>query len=181
MASDSNPSVVVGHNVSFDRIRIGSQYRIEPSGTRFVDTMSLHVALSGMTSSQRIVKAGEKKLEQGAQPRWMQNTSKNGLADCYEFYCKPDASLSKDVRNSFVKLSLAELRQDIPNLLDYCAGDVAATLKLFQALLPKFLKAFPDPVTLSGMLTMSTSFLPTNNCWERLVEGAISMNPRFYF
>merc|ERR1719383_463092 len=112
LGSDSNPRFIIGHNVSYDRIRIGSEYKVEPSGTRFLDTMSLHIAYSGMTSSQRMVKAGEKKLEAEVKPRWLRNASMNGLADCHAFYCKPDTPLQKDMRNSFVKLTLAELRED---------------------------------------------------------------------
>jgi hypothetical protein len=37
--------------------------------------------------------------------------------------------MNKDVRNAFVELSLGELGRDIPNLLDYCAADVRATLQ----------------------------------------------------
>nr|BBE24807.1 DNA polymerase gamma, mitochondrial [Grifola frondosa] len=51
-----NPSVarvVVGHNVSYDRIRILEEYNIEGTRTRFLDTMSLHVAVKGISSHQR--------------------------------------------------------------------------------------------------------------------------------
>lgn len=91
----------------------------------------------------------------------------NSLADIHQFYCKPEQRLEKDQRDSFVKLSLAELGQDIPGLLAYCAGDVVATLEVARVLVPRFLAASPHPVTLSGMLTMSTSYLPTNDCWQR--------------
>jgi len=172
LGSDSSPRLVIGHNVSYDRIRVGSEYNIERSGTRFLDTMSLHIAYSGMTSSQRMVKAGEKKLSEEIKPKWLQNTSMNGLADCHAFYCKPESRLEKDVRNAFVKLTLAELRDDCHNLVAYCAGDVAATLQLSRALIPKFLKSCSHPATLSGMLTMSSSYLPTNNCWQRYLEDS---------
>jgi DNA polymerase gamma 1 len=71
------------------------------------------------------------------------------------------------VRDSFIQLSLAELRQDIPRLLDYCAGDVMATLEVTRVLAPRFLQSCPHPVTLAGMLIMSNSYLPTNTCWNR--------------
>ena len=49
--------LIIGHNVSYDRQRCAEQYNILPSKTRFMDTMSLHIAVSGMTSGQRTVKA----------------------------------------------------------------------------------------------------------------------------
>ena len=167
LGSDSSVKVLIGHNVSYDRIRIGDEYRLDRSGTRFMDTMSMHIAMSGMTSSQRMMKQAEKNMEEDGKPTWLKQTSMNSLADVHQFYCNPENRIEKDVRDSFVKLSLAELRQDIPNLLNYCAGDVLATLDVSKVLIPKFLRACPHPVTLSGMLTMSTSFLPTNNCWNR--------------
>ena len=41
---------------SDDRIRVGDEYRLHRSGTRYLDTMSLHIATAGMTSSQRLVR-----------------------------------------------------------------------------------------------------------------------------
>ena len=35
---------------------MGDEYRLQRSGTRYLDTMSLHIATAGMTSSQRLVR-----------------------------------------------------------------------------------------------------------------------------
>ena len=52
------PRLVIGHNVSYDRARCSEQYKAPPaSKTRFLDTMSLHIAVSGMTSEQRSLKS----------------------------------------------------------------------------------------------------------------------------
>ena len=45
--------IVVGHGVSYDRARIREEYRLAGSRTRFLDTMSLHVAVKGISSHQR--------------------------------------------------------------------------------------------------------------------------------
>ena len=169
LGNDGTPRIVIGHNVSYDRIRVSEEYRLERSSTRYMDTMSLHIAYSGMTSSQRIMKQGEAKIEEESRPKWFERTSANSLSDVYKFYCKPEKKLEKDVRDSFVKWTLEQLKQDIPTLLHYCAADVQATLQVAKVLIPKFLKACPHPATLSGLLTMSTSYLPTNNCWDRYV------------
>ncbi|KAF8656404.1 hypothetical protein AX16_002549 [Volvariella volvacea WC 439] len=52
------PRIIVGHNVSFDRARILEEYNLKPTKNRFLDTMSLHVAVKGISSHQR--------------PAWMQ-------------------------------------------------------------------------------------------------------------
>jgi DNA polymerase gamma 1 len=55
----SSPSIVVGHNVGYDRARVVDEYSLERTSTRWLDTLSLHVATRGITSVQR--------------PAWMQH------------------------------------------------------------------------------------------------------------
>ena len=136
LGSDDSARLVIGHNVGYDRVRLGDEYRLERSGTRYLDTMALHIAVAGMTSQQRLVWnscKGLTKEELKHKPRWLKRTSANNLADVYKFYCGEDKVLNKDVRNSFVELSMAELREDCDNLLDYCAGDVTATLEVTRS------------------------------------------------
>ena len=59
------PKLVIGHNVAFDRQRVLEEYRLEPTGLQFIDTMSLHMAVSGLGSQQRgkWLSAQKKKLE----------------------------------------------------------------------------------------------------------------------
>ncbi|KAF8328293.1 DNA polymerase family A-domain-containing protein [Amanita rubescens] len=45
--------LVVGRNVSFDRARVESEYTLAGTRTRWMDTMSLHVAVNGISSHQR--------------------------------------------------------------------------------------------------------------------------------
>ena len=94
------------------------------------------------------------------------------MLDVYKFYCGAEKTLNKDVRNSFVDLSLAELSADCENLLEYCGSDVAATMEVLRVLYPLYTEHCPHPATLAGMLTMSTSFLPTSNCWETFLTTA---------
>ncbi|EKM83381.1 hypothetical protein AGABI1DRAFT_123715 [Agaricus bisporus var. burnettii JB137-S8] len=61
--------VVVGHNVSYDRARVLEEYDIGGTETRFLDTMALHVAVTGISSHQRpewmkYRKSKEKQVEQ---------------------------------------------------------------------------------------------------------------------
>ncbi|EIW70261.1 hypothetical protein TREMEDRAFT_29880, partial [Tremella mesenterica DSM 1558] len=49
----SKPRVVIGHNVGYDRARVLEEYSLERTSTRWIDTLSLHVATRGITSVQR--------------------------------------------------------------------------------------------------------------------------------
>ena len=45
--------LVIGHNVGYDRARVLDEYSLKCTGTRWLDTLSLHVATHGITSVQR--------------------------------------------------------------------------------------------------------------------------------
>ena len=53
LGDPETPRVVVGHNVSYDRQRVHEEYSLRGTQTRFIDTMSLHVAVNGISSHQR--------------------------------------------------------------------------------------------------------------------------------
>lgn len=52
-ATDKRECLIVGHNVSFDRARVLEEYNLNSSKAFYLDTMSLHIAVSGMCSRQR--------------------------------------------------------------------------------------------------------------------------------
>ena len=47
------PRLLIGHNVLFDRARVATEYAMRRPVTRWMDTLSLHVAVSGLTNPQR--------------------------------------------------------------------------------------------------------------------------------
>ncbi|KAF9524671.1 gamma DNA-directed DNA polymerase [Crepidotus variabilis] len=49
----ATPKLIVGHNVAYDRIRMADEYDVVGSANRFIDTMSLHIAVTGISSHQR--------------------------------------------------------------------------------------------------------------------------------
>lgn len=53
LGDPSVPKIIVGHNVSYDRVRISDEYDVHDNANRFIDTMSLHIAVSGISSHQR--------------------------------------------------------------------------------------------------------------------------------
>ncbi|XP_036042587.1 DNA polymerase subunit gamma-1 [Onychomys torridus] len=181
--------LVVGHNVSFDRAHIREQYLIQGSRMRFLDTMSMHMAISGLSSFQRSLwmaaKQGKRKTghpthrAQKSQRKasgpevsswdWMSISSANNLADVHSLYVG-GPPLEKEPRELFVKGSMKDIREHFQDLMQYCACDVWATYEVFQQQLPLFLERCPHPVTLAGMLEMGVSYLPVNQNWERYLE-----------
>lgn len=189
---DWRERLVVGHNVSFDRAHIKEQYLIQGSQMRFLDTMSMHMAISGLTGFQRSLwmaaKHGKRKGQQQVQQHikktrsktdgpaiaswdWVNISSINNLVDVHALYVGGQP-LEKEARELFVKGSMNDIRNNFQELMTYCALDVQATHEVFQEQLPLFLKRCPHPVTFAGMLEMGVSYLPVNQNWERYVDEA---------
>ncbi|XP_077566540.1 DNA polymerase subunit gamma-1 [Stigmatopora nigra] len=184
--------LVVGHNVSFDRSYIKEQYLLKGSKVRFMDTMSLHMAISGLTGFQRTLwvanKLGKKmglqevsqhmkKVKQkkdGAKLGfwdWVNISSLNNLADVHALYVG-GPPLQKELRETFVKGTMMDVRNHFQELMRYCASDVLATHQIFIEQLPLFMERCPHPVTFAGMLEMGVSYLPVNHNWGRYLEDS---------
>ena len=180
------PRVAVGHNVMYDRARFKEQYWLEPTGMRFVDTMSMHICISGVTSYQKSLLTKAKKAATGNKESasetesnatdaedielLQENSSLNGLAEVLKLYC--DRHLDKAARDVFIDGSLDEVRQQFQTSMSYCASDVSATHDVLKSLLPKFFERFPHPVTLAGMLEISMAYLPVNRNWNQYLENS---------
>uniref|UniRef100_A0A670K2M3 DNA mitochondrial polymerase exonuclease domain-containing protein n=1 Tax=Podarcis muralis TaxID=64176 RepID=A0A670K2M3_PODMU len=189
---DWQERLVVGHNVSFDRAHIKEQYLIQGSQMRFLDTMSMHMAISGLTGFQRSLwmaaKHGKRRGQQQVQQHikktrsktdgpeiaswdWVNISSINNLVDVHALYVGGQP-LEKEARELFVKGSMNDIRNNFQDLMRYCALDVQATYEVFQEQLPLFLERCPHPVTFAGMLEMGVSYLPVNQNWERYLDEA---------
>lgn len=160
--------IMIGHNVSYDRALIKEQYWLKQTGLRFIDTMSLHVCISGLTSYQRaVLKAG--KDDENQEP-WKAVGSLNSLSEVYKLYCGKE--IKKDLRNTFVEGSISEVKSDFQNLMDYCSNDVEATYFVLKKMFPLFLERFPHPVTLAGMLELGMAYLPVNSNWKQYLSNS---------
>ncbi|XP_030833050.1 DNA polymerase subunit gamma-1-like [Strongylocentrotus purpuratus] len=181
--------LIVGHNVSFDRSFVKEQYLLQGTKTRFLDTLSLHMCVSGQTTLQRalwqvnargggataapwIQKKHNKKSFGAPATAWLAESSPNNLADVYSLYSDDGSTLDKTKRDTFVHGSMADIRADFQSLMTYCAQDVAATHKVISKLLPMFSDRFPHPVTFAAMLEMGQAYLPINQNWERYLRDA---------
>jgi DNA polymerase gamma 1 len=165
------PRLIIGHNVSFDRARIKEQYWIENTGMRFLDTMSLHVCVSGVTSYQRAMMKAKKEISEEDQS-WASMASLNNLKDVHRLYCNKEEGVDKELRNVFMEGNLKDVRNDFQNLMTYCAKDVIATNEITKAIYPLFIERYSHPATLGGMLELGLAYLPVNSNWNRYINEA---------
>jgi len=164
------PKIIVGHNVSYDRSRIKEQYWLNCTGTRFLDTMSLHVCVSGLNSYQRSLLLSKKANVE--KEIWQSTTSLNSLVEVHKLYCGYE--ISKEARDLFVQGTIEDIKDNFNMLMSYCASDVVATHNILCNLFPLFQERFPHPVTLAGMLEVGSAYLPVNSNWQRYLEESES-------
>jgi len=189
------PRVIVGHNIGYDRARVAEEYRIRPSRTAFVDTMSLHVASNGMCSRQRPSWMRHKKAQETkdsnvasdqdndhATPKvsgsiayeddelWIGRSAVNALRDVAKFHC--NIVLDKAQRDAFSELDRTGVCAKLDELLDYCAADVETTQKVYQKVFPTFLETCPHPVSFAALRFLSAQILPVNETWDVYIHNA---------
>ncbi|KAI8450317.1 DNA polymerase family A-domain-containing protein [Phakopsora pachyrhizi] len=197
----SRGRLIIGHHVGFDRARIRDEYSLENTCTRFIDTLSLHVATSGLSNPQRpaylmsvkqrqshassenpkglsehdfskVSSSKNKNHTEDNQSSWKDVASMNSLEEVSRLHC--GIELDKSDRNAFLEWDRCQIVEHLHQLLDYCARDVSATHAIYSKLLPDFLKQCPHPVSFSGMLNMGNSFLPVDKTWDRFLEQSES-------
>ncbi|KAJ9105263.1 hypothetical protein QFC21_001630 [Naganishia friedmannii] len=69
------PRIIVGHNVGYDRSKVLEEYHVTRSGSRWMDTLALHVATKGITSVQRPAWLRRKKEKHQAKEHRSQSQS----------------------------------------------------------------------------------------------------------
>ncbi|CAR22372.1 DNA-directed DNA polymerase gamma MIP1 [Lachancea thermotolerans CBS 6340] len=174
--------LVIGHNVGYDRARVLEEYNCQESKAFFLDTMSLHVASSGMCSRQRPQwmqkrKAQDSQSCDGAQysnvpdeeDPWTTVSTLNSLKDVALLHC--GIKLDKAQRDYFATLDRNDIINDFTQMVDYCATDVEATSKVFDVVFPLFLSKCPHPVSFGALRLLSTSLLTTRgDSWKDYIE-----------
>lgn len=164
------PRIVIGHNVSYDRAKIKEQYWPNKTGVRFMDTMSMHTCVSGVTSYQRTVLKTKNKEPDPSDEDWIEISSLNSLSEVHKLYC--GRTVDKATRDIFVDGTMQDVHSNFQKLMNYCAADVIATHNVLNRLLPIFLERFPHPVTLAGMLELGMAYLPINSNWTQYIDSA---------
>lgn len=189
-------SLVVGHNISYDRVRAQEGYSLqntEPENFYF-DTLSAHIGVSGLASGQRwlyvlaakdpdnLTEEEKRKLRYA--PKWLEQGSTNSLVQCYNFHVyevrkyfgdesvRPLNQGDKKVRDIFVTAScMAEITAVIEKAVEYAVRDAYYTAELFQALWPKYLNSTPSMVALCGHFHLNGSVVPLVENWEEWIKG----------
>ncbi|KAJ3416849.1 DNA-directed DNA polymerase gamma mip1 [Chytridiales sp. JEL 0842] len=193
MGNIGRKRIIVGHNVSYDRARVEDEYYIESTETGWIDTMSLHSSISGLSSQQRHqwmkFKKSKSKVEvdeddelnaSGVGPpqivrdvdanRWMEYGSMNNLKDVVNLHLGID--ISKDLRAIFETGTVEDIVEEFQSLMTYCSDDVSVTHLLFAKIFPKFLEKCPHPVSVAGMINMGNGYLPTSEAWHNYIQSA---------
>ncbi|CAB4254863.1 similar to Saccharomyces cerevisiae YOR330C MIP1 Catalytic subunit of the mitochondrial DNA polymerase [Maudiozyma barnettii] len=196
--------LVIGHNVSYDRARVLEEYNFKRSKAFFLDTQSLHIVSSGLSSRQRptfikrkniIKNMGKKGKEDGEdgdegldninlenltlsdleeQDPWLNLSTMNSLADVASFHC--GIKMDKSPRDYFDSTDKNVIIDNFELLVDYCATDVEVTSKVFDKVFPLFLQRCPHPVSFGALRPLSSCILPTNhNDWNKYINGAESL------
>jgi len=182
---------IAGHNISYDRVRAAEGYSLKNTAPEnfYFDTLSAHVAVSGLAGGQRwlYVLAGkepdemteEEKQKLRFAPPWLEAGSTNSLVECYNFHvyevrkyfgdekAKKLGYADKEVRDLFVKgQDLGAIRQGLFPALEYAMKDAFYTAELFQAIWPKYLDSTPSMVALAGHYYLNGSVVPLVPDWQ---------------
>ncbi|KAI8147388.1 DNA polymerase family A-domain-containing protein [Fennellomyces sp. T-0311] len=182
--------LIVGHNVGYDRARIADEYTIHKSPLKYLDTMSLHIAVSGLGTQQRPMWLKQRnqlsmplmeEQEEGVSgvPRPKQDalpffdvSTLNNLKDVVEFHC--GIEMDKSVRSYFESGTLKDIQKSFQESMKYCAIDVAMTHNVYSVVFPKFREHCPHPVSFAGILHMGNSFLTVNEKWKQYLDRSAS-------
>ncbi|KAI9810292.1 MAG: DNA-directed DNA polymerase gamma mip1 [Pycnora praestabilis] len=195
LGDPSQPRIIIGHNIGYDRARILEEYDVHQSKNSFLDTMSLHVAVNGMCSRQRPTWMKHKKnremrtkiasesnsveltalleskmLTEEEEELWVGRSSVNSLRDVAKFHC--GVTIDKAQRDQFGVLDREGVRRKLDELLDYCAADVAITHRVYKKVFPSFLETSPHPVSFGALRHLSSVILPVDRSWESYITNA---------
>ncbi|KAL4867572.1 hypothetical protein BDV12DRAFT_171208 [Aspergillus spectabilis] len=197
LGDPTQPRIVVGHNIGYDRARVFEEYDLKQTSNFFLDTMSLHVAVNGMCSQQRPTWMRHKKnrdlrdkiasennsvelaalienkmLREEEEELWVGRSSVNSLRDVAKFHC--DVTIDKSQRDYFGELDRSQILGKLDELLDYCAADVSITHRVYKKVFPNFLEVSPHPVSFGALRHLSSVILPVNQTWKEYLDNAES-------
>ncbi|KAI9341795.1 DNA polymerase family A-domain-containing protein [Zopfochytrium polystomum] len=190
LGARSSSRIVVGHNVCYDRARVVEEYNLSGTNNDWIDTMSLHFAVSGLSTQQRPewlkkkkeeeeddgtldektrIKARQEKEEDG-NTSWTNFGSMASLKYVVELHLKKE--ISKEDRKLLSSLDVEEVAHNFDTIMQYCSSDVLVTHELFCVLCEKFLEKCPHPASFAGMVHMGKGFLPTTDAWNEYIDRA---------
>ncbi|KAH0602296.1 uncharacterized protein H6S33_009840 [Morchella sextelata] len=152
--------IVAGHNIGFDRVRVKEEYNVAGTQTMFLDTMRGQRNEEGFVVSESLEGGGH----------WAGQSSLNSLKDVALFHC--GIEMDKSIRDQFGILDPEGVREQLDNLLTYCAEDVVVTHKVYKEVFPAFLEVCPHPISFAALRHLSSCILPVNRGWESYITNA---------
>jgi len=164
--------LIINHNPKFDSARVQETYDLGLGDQRniWLDTISMHMAVCGMSSKQRVPYKQYLNGSQTFASKWAQHTTTNSLVAVYNHHVKPLKPLTSEdklSRNLFVVATdVQQFREALDELSWYTLKDGLYTYKLAQALVPKYFISQPHIVSFGGMCLLSRSFLPVITNWN---------------
>lgn len=190
-------NVIIGHNVSYDRIRSKRAYDLTKQPDNYwLDTMSMHISSSGLASGQRYIYTVKEKVKRtpekvtekemlisNVNPSWYHYGSTNSLVECYNHHVvggsffKDELTITdKKTRDLFVSANtMNDLQADKTKLIDYAIKDVYYTAELAKAVWPKYRRATPSYVSYAGHVYLLTSKIPLVDNWEEWIGDCESI------
>lgn len=176
--------VIIGHNIGgFDASRLLECVQWGSPANHIIDTMSLHIVTSGVTSAQRW-------WYQDPNPRyvpsWASHGCGNSLVSCYEYYTFRErddfaiegesAESTKNLRSIFMKAdSMETIVAAGEVLLTYAINDTLRTAELFGHLWPRYLESAPSWATVVGHSAIANSVVPLAPDWDSWVAHCDEM------
>lgn len=133
--------LIVAHNASYDRARISEEYRFLPTASQFIDTLSLHCAVGGLSTQQRALWISHQRDVAGGVAAhvddWKAHASLNSITHVAKLHL--GLQVDKSSRDEFASGTVESINEPkmFQKLMSYCATDVKVTHDLFRVLLPK--------------------------------------------
>lgn len=124
--------IVVGHNVSYDRARILEEYHVGGTNTRFLDTMSLHVAVKGISSHQRPAWMKYRKTKKEEQER--KEEALEAAVDLLRETEEQQTEESDGTKRAELRRLQQDIRESLPQLFSDDSGleEAEATSKRWE-------------------------------------------------
>ena len=194
---------VVGHNISYDRVRTREAYTLSRTAPEnfYFDTLSAHVGVSGLAAGQRSMYLLSKKDPEALSfseqrmlkfgPDWLDKGSTNNMVSTYNLHvaeprdllggeCTKLSETDKETRNIFVVAQdLGQIRNGIANVLVYALNDAFYTAELFQALWPKYRDSTPSMTALCGHYHLNGSIVPLIPHWDEWIDNVEKVYEQF--
>jgi len=165
--------IIINHNVKFDTSKFKETYEIS-NNNYYLDTLSMHVAICGMSTKQRLAYKAHRSGKEVGASKWANKTSENSLVEVYNHHVNPLQKLkSKDKKTRTIFENAnhhQEFYKKLDELIYYTLSDGQITYDLAKVLIPKYFRYQPSSITLGGHLELNKCILPIIDNWYQHLQ-----------